>query len=403
MKNIEKIDLMKIDAEKSEDKVLEGGAKTLSRGIAPRIICEIHSTRKQANVGQDKIRKVFLVNLTNKENIKYYIREVFPTHGQPAGTDTASLLFSPPVGEEYVACASWVQNSPDELPDVLFGVINQINISAWYEAPNIPMMGIQRYQTYSTTMDLQQDVPPVEDKFAFSTANFSVNWPITHEHNWYYIAVKLFDNNVGVQWGINSKNMLSYVDIGYTTTATPLIKKISNENITLISATSSDNLKEAEIILDGIGKTDFVVEMSVENSYSVYMDDILCDNSDCNYVMNGKEITISSNLEGEHIIEITSKTIVEPDDCTENTACLTGEICSIDGECVVVLTKESLYNYMGLNEDAVPLQFIDPIVGMFKAIMDTTKGGNNQEPRLYVGVNYCDWGYKFNGVVCTEL
>jgi len=108
------------------------------------------------------------------------------------------------------------------------------------------------------------------------------------------------------------------------------------------------------------------------------------------------------NINFDDVVEYCDNAVCE-ERCDEHSDCLDDEICGIDGECTVVLNKASLYSYMGLNEDAVPLQFIDPIVGMFKAIMDTTKGGNNQEPRLYVGVNYCDWGYKFNGVVCTEL
>lgn len=58
-KSIQKIDLIKIDVEKSEGDVLTGGNETFSRKNAPRVICEIHSSHKSSAVGQDKIRKMF--------------------------------------------------------------------------------------------------------------------------------------------------------------------------------------------------------------------------------------------------------------------------------------------------------------------------------------------------------
>lgn len=56
---IGKIDLIKIDAERSEDLILEGAKKTLSSGIAVRIICEINSSHSKVTVGQDRVRNVF--------------------------------------------------------------------------------------------------------------------------------------------------------------------------------------------------------------------------------------------------------------------------------------------------------------------------------------------------------
>ena len=56
-KQIKNIDLIKMDAERSEDLILKGAHKTLSSGIVPRIICEIPSSAKPL-LG-DKVRNIF--------------------------------------------------------------------------------------------------------------------------------------------------------------------------------------------------------------------------------------------------------------------------------------------------------------------------------------------------------
>lgn len=56
-KKIKTIDLIKIDAERSEHLILKGAHKTLSSGIAARIICEIPSSTKV--LWGDKVRTIF--------------------------------------------------------------------------------------------------------------------------------------------------------------------------------------------------------------------------------------------------------------------------------------------------------------------------------------------------------
>lgn len=54
-----KIELIKIDAEGSEDLVLAGGRRLLSGNGVSEIICEIHSSHNTSKVGQDRVRKIF--------------------------------------------------------------------------------------------------------------------------------------------------------------------------------------------------------------------------------------------------------------------------------------------------------------------------------------------------------
>lgn len=81
---INRIDLIKIDAEQSEPLILEGARRSLRKGIISEVICEIHSTAKPHAAGRDSVRKVFysygfksfVLNpvLSNKK----FLAELFP-------------------------------------------------------------------------------------------------------------------------------------------------------------------------------------------------------------------------------------------------------------------------------------------------------------------------------------
>lgn len=81
---IEKIDLIKIDAEQGELLVLEGGQRTFGRGIVSEAICEIHSSHKEHTAGRDRVRKAFYANgyksfvLNSRLSKKDFLEELFP-------------------------------------------------------------------------------------------------------------------------------------------------------------------------------------------------------------------------------------------------------------------------------------------------------------------------------------
>lgn len=82
---IKKIDLIKIDAERSEDLILEGAKKTLSSGVANRIVCEIPSSAKVImGQDQDRVRKIFYSYgyqsyiLNTRLSRKKYLSELTP-------------------------------------------------------------------------------------------------------------------------------------------------------------------------------------------------------------------------------------------------------------------------------------------------------------------------------------
>jgi len=87
---INKIDLIKIDAELSELLVFEGAKRSFKNEIISQIICEIHSSHKQHDSGRDSVRKVlysygyksFVLNPTlSKKNFLAELLPNEPVHG----------------------------------------------------------------------------------------------------------------------------------------------------------------------------------------------------------------------------------------------------------------------------------------------------------------------------------
>jgi len=257
-----------------------------------------------------EIRYLVYVNATKVKNVIYYFRSVFPTHGQPRSyADAYSLLTTAPTSEEIGWCGAWTQVSPNELPESPFGIIDDMNISIWYKIDNTlgtSELGVQRYVTYDKITDYNEPISNNSD-YIFTQTNFSsLNWAMNNKNNWYWLSVKL---NGSQPYWLSSPTNLSYINIYYLTTTTPEIKSISNNNVSLLSATSSpDNLTSAEITLGGAGSTDLVINMPNSSNYTVYLDGIECVTSNCTYVQSGTEVNISAELISEHNITINSNT-----------------------------------------------------------------------------------------------
>lgn len=78
---IEEVNLIKIDTEGSEARILRGAKKTLGNQKAPRVICEIHSTKNNSEeVGRDRVRELFY-NYGYKSYFlqKKYLAELLPS------------------------------------------------------------------------------------------------------------------------------------------------------------------------------------------------------------------------------------------------------------------------------------------------------------------------------------
>ncbi|MAG39495.1 hypothetical protein CMI41_00820 [Candidatus Pacearchaeota archaeon] len=140
--------------------------------------------------GNSEVRKyAYSIGDLKTDQVDYYFRDDFPAHGQPFitnGFDSGSLLSEAPTSLEERHCGGWVQFSPDELPDYLFGIYKQIDFSIWYSSLEDGYSGAQRYVTYyGIDTDLDYSLSMDATSMAFKEFSFDVNWPSDYFWSWF--------------------------------------------------------------------------------------------------------------------------------------------------------------------------------------------------------------------------
>jgi parallel beta-helix repeat protein len=198
---------------------------------------------------------------------RYYVRGGAATHGQPYGngTDTHVLLLTAPTSAEMGSCSSWVQNSPDDIPNYPFVNLESINTYIWYKQTSAALgkLSAERYVTYGEATTVYASLPAATD-YTLSNVSLAENWTTDYSQNWYWLSIKMHGTNP--KWITfpdgHAATDASYVDFVGSIATTPIIKSISNiDNILLLSATEpvgdEDN---ATIVLNGTGSTDIVLE-----------------------------------------------------------------------------------------------------------------------------------------------
>lgn len=204
-------------------------------------------------------RYLFFVGSTDSKTTRYYLRGTNPTHGQPAGSDAKALLLSSPSQEEKWSCSGWVQNSPDELLNYPLGILEEVDLNSWYKTDADGYMGIERFVTYSNTMDISLSVSAAAD-YTWLNRNFSnIDWVMDYLISWYWLSLKLGDSE---PFWRTIPSQPSYADFTYSYTTTPAIKSISNENIIILSATT-----------DSVGSNNYsvVLENPLSTAHSTYL------------------------------------------------------------------------------------------------------------------------------------
>jgi FkbM family methyltransferase len=82
--DIKQINLLKIDAERSEKLILQGAQGLLRKGAIERIICEIHTSMDTSELEEDQVRKILYsygyrsFSLNQMLSGKKYLSEIFP-------------------------------------------------------------------------------------------------------------------------------------------------------------------------------------------------------------------------------------------------------------------------------------------------------------------------------------
>ena len=137
-----------------------------------------------------------------------------------------------------ILCNGWVQASLDELPDYGLGVLNSVNINAWYKSTNDGNIGLQRYVTYNGNRDKSQAILAAADYTNTNNGFSNIGWGMDYQQLWYLLAAKI--EAPDIYWR-TTPQQLSYVDFAYSYANMPAVKNSSNENIIVLSATA-DNL-----------------------------------------------------------------------------------------------------------------------------------------------------------------
>jgi hypothetical protein len=261
--------------------------------------------------------------------LKYYFRDINPTHDQP-GTgkgekgdhkDAKALVFQPPTEMEYWKCARWVQSSPDEIAENMSYplILKSIDTYFWYMASDfllipIAKMGIEKKVTYGTICNIYKRLEPTEKGDLTNQSDYmwthkkisSLSWQMVSQESWYFLSIKIMGDQPRV---MTIPEQPSYAEFSYLYYDGLNIKSNSNENIKILSVTSPvENSNKAEIIFEGAGFTEMVIEMPKKVEYSVKFDNNKCTKEEFNQekgILNLKlDLSFTNSI---HKLEICEK------------------------------------------------------------------------------------------------
>jgi hypothetical protein len=249
----------------------------------------------------------YFVGSFSTGKVRYYFRDDLPTHGQPKGWpgsyDCGSLLLTPPTEEEFRVCSHWVQFSPDEIPENPMSILTNIDIYCWYKlsppsnhSDMESHIGIQKFATYKLKVNKLEDVPPVRE-YTWINREFTIFWPMIFPRSWYWLSLKLVSTTGSIPYLMTKPDQPSYADFTYIYIKTPNIKSISNTDVVVLAATcQSDISNNAQIILQGTGTTNLVVQMPDDSKlYTATFDGVECD-----FTQDNGELTFMLNLDSEY-------------------------------------------------------------------------------------------------------
>jgi hypothetical protein len=237
-----------------------------------------------SNVTTEKF-SFFAGVITNTSSTYYYRGGTTginsPTHGQPYGTGNDTKILSTTVASstEEEFCAQFIQNTPDQIPSFPLVNISAINTNSWYYDTTVkdgsyPVIKVQRFVNYYGTVapplvdfDQKQSVTSSSsylwsgDQFGTDGISFTnINWSMDYPYSWYWVALKLDAGSSGTTHNVGQTSFTagqsanpSFAKFTYQYTTTPVVQSMSNENISVLSATSpaTGDTSNATLVLDG--------------------------------------------------------------------------------------------------------------------------------------------------------
>ncbi|MBU3896759.1 MAG: right-handed parallel beta-helix repeat-containing protein, partial [Nanoarchaeota archaeon] len=241
------------------------------------------------------------INFTNK--IVYYIRpDLVGVHGQVTGTDAKTMHFDKYINSDIsFHCGAWIAAYIDNLPDYLNGTIKDMSIHNYYRTTGGILKTIRL--RYGGTDITPLEILPITYDYQLLHKNYSnVNYNMAGK-SWYSINLHFVGNYPSL---IDGPNYPNYVEFNYSTDI-PMISSRMPDGVKLLSTTFSlDRLNSTEMILDGDGTHELLLNMPELATYDVYRDSILCDeaNTDCNFTQTGTTLNVTLKLGSEHTITI---------------------------------------------------------------------------------------------------
>jgi len=223
-------------------------------------------TDSSSNITKRNLR--FFVGAAQTKTTKYYLRRGLPTHGQPAGNgnDSQSLYLTAPTSTEEWWCGSWVQNSPDELPNYPLSNLTDIYIYSWYkqDMADGAYIGVQRYLDFDLNVDYSSSVSAVaeytENTKSFDLSALGGDWAMDYAWNWYWLSLKLGGTDIYASYANpywttfpsgHTVDEASYANFTYSYTITPAVKSVSNDDVNVLSATApTTDTDDATMVLD---------------------------------------------------------------------------------------------------------------------------------------------------------
>ncbi|MBU1245420.1 MAG: hypothetical protein KKF53_03115, partial [Nanoarchaeota archaeon] len=248
--------------------------------------------------------------LGNQSTLNYYFRPgQYPSHGQPStyGEDSKAIKFEAPTsGENFCTCAIWVQLAIDNISESITGIsrIVNVNMSFWYNltTDDRNYVGFQKHATWSKLADYGKSISNTT-QYEWTNERINLGYWIYNRTEWYWLSFKLGGDDPFLKTNVSNP---SYLNLTYLFTSDPEIKNITNNNINLLSSTSTvGDSRYASIVLDGTGTTNITVQMSNNaTTYSATYDGINCNTANCTFTQSEGQLDFVLTLGSEHTISI---------------------------------------------------------------------------------------------------
>ncbi len=204
----------------------------------------LNFTATDSNGNEASKNYLFFVGEAESVTERYYFRDNDVSNQQEDDYTGKSLLSeAPSETEEWGIIAYKIKNYPDEIPNYPLSILSSVNTYSWYKMDSEGSIGIQRsfnpVTMSSGTSNDYSETLSAQGSYTWTNKNFSdLNWAMNYPKNWNFLSLTLTDDDSSAYWQTTA-DQPSYADFNYSYPENPAIRSISNDDIIVLSATSS--------------------------------------------------------------------------------------------------------------------------------------------------------------------